>query len=473
MRRMRWFCQPPDQRAPDSSNQTLISSSRTRHRPVQRIPKCCHKRRSFWQLGQPFWLMASTQLFLFANIQTLHFVDAFFLSTTPASSWKRSSIIGNETVCRSPQRNVPFWGGSQVLFFCNCNSALSNNDRSVHQRSRRFYTTTTLHLFFPRSKTDQDATAERTKIVSRQTMEELQSSTVTFPYRIRFQENEILDDNNNPKGPLETDHDDNEEDEELIVRFMTPEDIPELVPLCIQEFGEGSFRKPVQQSTLQNFPWREPNRMRVWWDQLCFEKTVSWTLQLKLRPNHQHFQSSSTATTSSKKFQDPAMLVLARRRRMRNDEDDDLDFSEENIVGMVELSLQPPNCDRNPPALPLPLWVKESLARNTELGSLQGWVSNLLIDPSFRGLGYSKLLMAATEGVARSWQCQYIFLHADADIQSGRIPQRLYESLGYQVVKGEGKEEYSWAGTASGLDHFSSIRMVDGVALLCFSKKLL
>lgn len=163
------------------------------------------------------------------------------------------------------------------------------------------------------------------------------------------------------------------------------------------------------------------------------------------------------------------MLVLTRRSILGDDEDSDND---ESIVGMVELSLQPPIFDRNPPALPLPRWVKESLASKTELGTVQGWVTNLLIDPSYRGRGYSKVLMAATEGVAKSWKCRYIFLHADADIRSGRIPQRLYEGLGYTIVTGQGKEEYSWAGTASGLDQFSSIRMVDGVALLCFSKKL-
>jgi GNAT superfamily N-acetyltransferase len=33
---------------------------------------------------------------------------------------------------------------------------------------------------------------------------------------------------------------------------------------------------------------------------------------------------------------------------------------------------------------------------------MQGWVTNLLIDPKYRGFGYSKILMAATEGIARS-----------------------------------------------------------------------
>merc|ERR1740117_1528571 len=113
------------------------------------------------------------------------------------------------------------------------------------------------------------------------------------------------------------------------------------------------------------------------------------------------------------------------------------DQHEERIVGMVELSLQPPNADRNPPALPLPKWIKSELASLTQLGSLQGWVTNLLIDSSCRGLGYSKVLMAATEGIAKhAWDCNYLFLHADADVTSGKIPQSLYNNLGYDLVKG-------------------------------------
>jgi hypothetical protein len=140
---------------------------------------------------------------------------------------------------------------------------------------------------------------------------------------------------------------------------------------------------------------------------------------------------------------------------------------------MVELSLQPPDLNRNPPAAPLPLEFKQTLARRTEIGTVQGWITNLLIDPTCRGLKYSKILMAATEGIAKTWGCTYIFLHADADLRSGKIPQRLYESLGYEVVTGNGKDDYTWAGPSStSLNQFSAIRMIDGTALLCYSKRL-
>ena len=158
------------------------------------------------------------------------------------------------------------------------------------------------------------------------------------------------------------------------------------------------------------------------------------------------------------------------------------------VVGMVELSLQPPDADRNPPALPLPLWVKAALAKHTTLdGSLQGWVTNLLISDESRGKGYSKILMAAAEGIAKHrWGCSSGYLHADADFRSGKVPQSLYEGLGYNLVigstkkgKGGGNDDedpsakFAWMGVSGKeMERFSAIRMVDGVALLCYAKKL-
>ncbi|KAG7344096.1 acyl-CoA N-acyltransferase [Nitzschia inconspicua] len=415
------------------------------------------RRLRFGRLGQSCLLIASTQIPILAYHCSSSVVVAAFLLTSSNSNndnWIQRSLSGCCSACNSAVSSrwdiIPSRKTTSLTF-----------SRKTRSQARHFGTavkgarpsTAALCLFFPRSETSQDTAASDSKAISSQSIEELKTASVTLPYRIHFCQNK--------------EEADGAEEEELVVRFMTPEDIPKLVPLCIQEFGEGSPLLAVPQSTLQNIPWTEPGKMRVWWEHLCFEKTVAWTLQWKLRAYHP--QKSSSA----QEVEDPAMLVLTlRSARCDSQYDDGGEKSVEKIVGMVELSLQPPDCDRNPPALPIPLWVKESMARNTELGTLQGWVTNLLIDPCFRGLGYSKILMAACEGVAKTWNCQYIFLHADADIRSGRIPQRLYESLGYRIVTGQGKEEYSWAGTASGLDQFSSIRMVDGAALLCYSKKL-
>ena len=94
-----------------------------------------------------------------------------------------------------------------------------------------------------------------------------------------------------------------------------------------------------------------------------------------------------------------------------------------------------------------------------------------MIDPEYRGLGYSKIMMAATEGIARTWGRDFVCLHADADFRNGKIAQRLYEGLGYELVK-DGDPQYSWMQRGGDFDPMSSVRMVEGVALLFYKKNL-
>jgi GNAT superfamily N-acetyltransferase len=72
-------------------------------------------------------------------------------------------------------------------------------------------------------------------------------------------------------------------------------------------------------------------------------------------------------------------------------------------------------------------------------------VTNLLVGDSHRGRGYSKVLLKAVEGLARSWNCGAIYLHVDADTVSGRIPQELYRGLGYKpVIDKRAQRQYEW-----------------------------
>ena len=212
------------------------------------------------------------------------------------------------------------------------------------------------------------------------------------------------------------------------------------------------------------------------------------------------------------------MLVLCERHIHRPQEDEKhkqegtVKHEPERVIGMVELSLQPPDVNRNPPSVPFPFLVKERLAQDTTaIGTVQGWVSNLLLDPRRRGRGYSKVLMVGAHAVAKycawtvtktqSCKVEYIFLHADADTRSGKIPQRLYEqALGYELVTTSSRtsssvlnknkqqqgvsleEQFAWAATAgqqqqqqgqaAGLERLAAIRMIDGIPLLCFCKRL-
>ena len=111
-----------------------------------------------------------------------------------------------------------------------------------------------------------------------------------------------------------------------------------------------------------------------------------------------------------------------------------------------------------------------------------------MISDSSRGKGYSKILMAAAEGIAKHrWGCSSVWLHADADFRSGKVPQSLYEGIGYDLVIGSTRKQnknkneidedpsakFAWMGVSGKeLERFSAIRMIDGVALLCYAKKL-
>ena len=280
------------------------------------------------------------------------------------------------------------------------------------------------NLFF--RKTDKTP-APRRKSLKPGVVEELQSPDINLPFQILLE-----------------DDDSDETEEVLTVRFMTSSDLRFILPLCIYEFGTGPT------VGLKDFPWQDLRLLSMWWDCFYFEPSITFFFIAKMSGNMLRPKTKQT-------FEDPAVLVLSRQHNQT-----------ETVVGMVELSLQPADANRNPPALPLPLWLKE-LYCTVRGQTLQGWVTNLLIDPKYRGLGYSKILMAATEGIARSWNRSAIYLHADADFKSGKIPQGLYKGLDYEVVTEE-DPQFAWMG--DNFNPFSSVRMIQGVPLLCFYKKL-
>lgn len=297
-----------------------------------------------------------------------------------------------------------------------------------------------------------------------ETLKELGSAGVSFPKEVKVP---------------------NADDVTLTLRHMMTEDLKELVPMCIQEFGDGQLNGTSRRRSLLPRWVVDPKQIPDLWEGFSFEMLIYWTLKLKL------MQGGNSRRPEQNQPKDPVMLVLCEKKESQTEqqmlswgstEDDS------TVVGMVELSLQPPDADRNPPALPLPLWVKAALAKHTTLdGSLQGWVTNLLISDSSRGKGYSKILMAAVEGIAKHrWGCSSVYLHADADFRSGKVPQSLYEGLGYDLVVGSTRKgkagstededpsaKFAWMGVSGKeLERFSAIRMVDGVALICYAKKL-
>ena len=343
-----------------------------------------------------------------------------------------------------------------------------------HEKPRDTASTTSLSLFFNK----RDAEGNFVKTGGRreakptdEILNKLRSPGISFPKTVALDDNETT----------------------LLLRYMTTDDLKALVPMCIREFGSKFSQQQLDMKENGNTKRQaflprwilDPKQIPDVWDGFSFEMLIYWTLRLKL------IQGGNSRRSIPKHPKDPVMLVLCEQKQdsqyntkistpVKND------TSNSCIVGMIELSLQPPDADRNPPTLPLPLWYKAAQARLTTLdGSLQGWVTNVLIAKSSRGKGYSKVLMAAVEGIAKhQWGCNSIYLHADADIRSGKVPQSLYEGLGYDLVIGSTKKgkgasgenpstKYAWAGVSGKeLERLAAIRMLDGLPLLCYSKQL-
>lgn len=142
----------------------------------------------------------------------------------------------------------------------------------------------------------------------------------------------------------------------------------------------------------------------------------------------------------------------------------------EYMFGMAEVSMQTPDPSRTSPPFVMPSYLKKVLASFYGSDSLP-YISNVLITNEYRGKGFSKVLMAACEGVAKSWGYDEAYLHVDADSSSGGRAQNLYNSLGYEPVVDETyNEKFTWMGSTPATNQ--GLYIVDGVALLFLKKKL-
>ena len=343
-------------------------------------------------------------LFLLGNGRRCVSVSAFAF---PASRYHSSSTTNKiERTKRKKRSIIPFHYTNNV----------KNGEPSV------------CNLFFRSTTDSENPNQRRQQSFDSNILTELGLSSLLLPYETKISTGD------NPNETIT-----------LIIRHMESDDLNQVTDLCIAEFGSGPT------TNLLDFPWNKPEQILEWWDRLWFEPSVRFALQAKMNANNNN--------NNNLNHNDPSILVLCRRGKERD--------NTEEVIGLVEVSLQPPEANRNPPTYPVPRRIKELYCRAKGIEKLEGWITNLLISPKYRGMGYSKMLMAATEGIARSWGCQYMYLHADADFRSGKVPQSLYENLGYAVITDE-DQSYDWMPKST----FSSIRMVQGVALLWFGKQL-
>lgn len=212
----------------------------------------------------------------------------------------------------------------------------------------------------------------------------------------------------------------------LTIRTLQMADVETISEMCVQEYSTGRATFPLDNILLIG-DWIDRHGLRILVD-------VTSRIKVDVSPK------------------DHAILVACIN---------------ETIVGMVEVSRQPVIPDRNPEPFPMPLVVKRAYAAAVTGSALQGWITNLLIVPEHRGGGYSKVMVAACERVASSWECTSMHLHCDADENDGRISQALYRGLGYQTLR-ETADAFSWMNGALP----ASVFAVQGVPLLYLRKDL-
>ena len=142
----------------------------------------------------------------------------------------------------------------------------------------------------------------------------------------------------------------------------------------------------------------------------------------------------------------------------------------EQMIGMAEVSLQPPDPARTSPPFVVPTAFKKFFSFIYGAPDPTPYISNVLITNEFRRKGYSKVLMACCEGLAKKWGYDEAYLHVDADQRSGATAQRLYRSIGYMpVVDEKYNQNFAWMG----IDSVNrGLYIVDGVALLFLKKDL-
>mmetsp|Transcript_18324 Transcript_18324/g.28293 ORF Transcript_18324/g.28293 Transcript_18324/m.28293 type:complete len:369 (+) Transcript_18324:72-1178(+) len=232
----------------------------------------------------------------------------------------------------------------------------------------------------------------------------------------------------------------------LTLRNLEVEDLPAIMPMCIREFANG------ETAGIADFPLDDLKLSSIldWFDKLMFEPVVGLAMRLKIQRRKQGEDPNDSA------IPDDNILCL---------------LQDDQIVGIIELSRQPPDAERNPPPYPVPMFYKELICEAKDIPMPVAWVTNLLIDDNYRGLGYGKLLMFAVEGLARKWGLQSIYLHTVADSVSGVVPQSLYFGMGYKPVESsKSLEQYSWMGPEH--MNINGLCIVEGVPLLFLKKDL-
>jgi hypothetical protein len=259
----------------------------------------------------------------------------------------------------------------------------------------------------------------------------------------------------------------------LLIRHLEIEDIKPILPEIVREFGAIATTTSSSSITTSS---KLGDEIATWIENFLFSFTVLVGLDQRVERRKKGYDINKNLPP------DHNVICLVEVTPVTNENgNSETTYYTEQIVGIAELSWQPPNPTRNAPPFVLPYFVKTLISRFTpnsngekeadESKLPKGYISNVLTWKTRRGLGYSRVLMAALEGIAVRWGCDDIRLHVDADEISGKVARALYWSIGYEAVpdKGNNKLGYEWMGPSMANQ---GLYLVEGVPLLYLRKSL-
>ena len=259
----------------------------------------------------------------------------------------------------------------------------------------------------------------------------------------------------------------------MVIRHLEEEDIICILPEVVREFGS------LMSQTNSN---KQPgDEVATQIENYLFSMTVLIGLTQRVKRRIKGYPEGTGSN-----YPDHNVICIVEQIPIISQDASQPETYNEQIVGIGEISWQPPNPNRNAPPFVLPYFIKQILSKFSSgvgidgevLDAPRGYISNVLVYKNRRGLGYGRVLMAALEGIAKTWDCKDVRLHVDADEKSGKVAQALYRKLGYIGVPDRGssakksKDEklgYEWMGPSMASE---GLYMVDGIPLLYMQKSL-
>jgi len=239
-------------------------------------------------------------------------------------------------------------------------------------------------------------------------------------------------------------------DSTIRIKQLEKEEVTKAVGLCLKEYGSyPSSYVPNKETPLSNALQSKMDDF----DNFLFSFVV--LLGLGQRVERREKSDADTSTP-----QDHNVVCLYEVDENEN----------ETMFGMAEVSLQPADPSRTSPPFVLSNSMKNAFSSFGFWPQPTPYISNVLVTNDYRGKGYSRVLMACCEGLAKSWGYDEVYLHVDADSRSGAPAQGLYRSIGYMPVIDENyNQNFAWMG----MDMVNrGLYIVDGVALLFLKKSL-